>query len=219
MYRLSPNQPENSENIIILKPLKEPQSPSFKPFQLNTIPHSSSLKFVITHENNDKNFLEKKKNRKISSIFFKNDSKNGRWSKEEHNRFIDAIILYGNDWKKVQKHVATRTSTQARSHAQKFLMKLRNSEIFKNIDLSISWTKAVNLIKKKFNEKDLDNVLKSISSNFPNEINKINNNIENNFNKKKRYDINIIKKNEINDDTELNSNFEEEHKDNRNIKE
>jgi hypothetical protein len=61
MYRLSPNQPENSENIIILKPLKEPQSPSFKPFQLNTIPHSSSLKFVITHENNDKNFLEKKK--------------------------------------------------------------------------------------------------------------------------------------------------------------
>ena len=175
MYRLSPNQPKNSENIIILKPIKESQSNNFKPFQLQKIPSSSSYKFIITHENpdNNKNFLEKKKNRKINSIFLKNDSKNGRWTKEEHNRFIDAIILYGNDWKKVQKHVATRTSTQARSHAQKFLMKLRNSEIFKNIDLSISWTKAVNLIKKKFNEKDLDNLLKSVSNNIGNNINKI----------------------------------------------
>ena len=32
-----------------------------------------------------------------------------------------AIELYGKDWKQVQNYVGTRTSTQARSHAQKVL--------------------------------------------------------------------------------------------------
>ena len=32
--------------------------------------------------------------------------------------------MYGKDWKHVQEHVGTRTSTQARSHAQKFFQKL-----------------------------------------------------------------------------------------------
>lgn len=45
----------------------------------------------------------------------------GRWSNDEHKLFLEAIDLYGRDWKKVQDHVGTRTSTQARSHAQKVL--------------------------------------------------------------------------------------------------
>lgn len=45
----------------------------------------------------------------------------GRWSPEEHKKFLEAIELYGRDWKKVQDYVGTRTSTQARSHAQKVL--------------------------------------------------------------------------------------------------
>ena len=45
----------------------------------------------------------------------------GRWSKEEHNKFLEAIEIYGRDWKKVESYVGTRTSTQARSHAQKVL--------------------------------------------------------------------------------------------------
>jgi len=47
--------------------------------------------------------------------------KSGRWSTEEHEKFLEAIDLYGPNWKKVQGHVLTRTSTQARSHAQKVL--------------------------------------------------------------------------------------------------
>ena len=31
--------------------------------------------------------------------------------------------LYGKDWKKVEQHVGTRSSTQARSHAQKVFLK------------------------------------------------------------------------------------------------
>jgi len=38
----------------------------------------------------------------------------------EHVRFLESLKLYGKNWKKVEEYVATRTSTQARSHAQKF---------------------------------------------------------------------------------------------------
>ena len=89
---------------------------------------------LIVSDENKQSFLQKKKSRKLKSLSIQNnntDNSNGRWTKEEHNRFIEAIINFGNDWKKVQKYVSTRTRTQARSHAQKFLMKFRNSEFFK----------------------------------------------------------------------------------------
>jgi SHAQKYF class myb-like DNA-binding protein len=56
----------------------------------------------------------------------KNDTQfsNGRWTKEEHQRFIDAIKLHGKNWKKVEEYVATRNGPQVRSHAQKFFLKL-----------------------------------------------------------------------------------------------
>eukprot|EP00829_Urostomides_striatus_P008425 TRINITY_DN1926_c0_g1_i2.p3 TRINITY_DN1926_c0_g1~~TRINITY_DN1926_c0_g1_i2.p3 ORF type:complete len:113 (+),score=52.67 TRINITY_DN1926_c0_g1_i2:64-402(+) len=41
--------------------------------------------------------------------------KGGRWSKEEHELFLEALQLFGKDWKKVQQHVGTRTTTQALS--------------------------------------------------------------------------------------------------------
>jgi SHAQKYF class myb-like DNA-binding protein len=55
--------------------------------------------------------------------------KNGRWTRDEHFRFLEALKLYGKEWKRVQEHVASRTSTQARSHAQKFFVKLEKRNL------------------------------------------------------------------------------------------
>ena len=53
----------------------------------------------------------------------------GRWSKNEHKKFLEAIKLYGKNWQKEHKYVGTRNSTQARSHAQKYFAKLERSRI------------------------------------------------------------------------------------------
>ena len=75
----------------------------------------------------------------ISNIINKNDSirikkeeeylkhNSGRWSEEEHQKFIEGILEYGNEWKKVRKIIKTRTSTQARSHAQKFFLIIKKN--------------------------------------------------------------------------------------------
>lgn len=48
----------------------------------------------------------------------------GRWTKEEHQRFIEGLKLFGKNWKKVEEHVGTRNGAQIRSHAQKFFNRL-----------------------------------------------------------------------------------------------
>jgi SHAQKYF class myb-like DNA-binding protein len=51
----------------------------------------------------------------------------GRWTEIEHKKFLEAILMYGNEWKRVQQYISTRSSTQARSHAQKFFLRLKKS--------------------------------------------------------------------------------------------
>ncbi len=80
--------------------------------------------FEIPQKDNsliDSNYKKKKKMINLVGDPFKT----GRWTHEEHQKFVEAIFIYGNDWKVVQKHIGTRTSTQARSHAQKFLIRLK----------------------------------------------------------------------------------------------
>ena len=58
----------------------------------------------------------------------------GRWNEEEHQKFIEGILEYGNEWKSVQKIVKTRSSTQARSHAQKFVLSIKKLMEKKNFE-------------------------------------------------------------------------------------
>ena len=48
----------------------------------------------------------------------------GRWTVKEHERFLEALRIYGKDWTMIQRHVKTRQVTNIRAHAQKFLLKL-----------------------------------------------------------------------------------------------
>ena len=51
----------------------------------------------------------------------------GRWTKEEHDAFLQGLQLYGKEWKKVAAKVRTRTVVQTRTHAQKYFQKLQKS--------------------------------------------------------------------------------------------
>ena len=72
-------------------------------------------------------------NTKIKSHkkIIKNEAKDlneGRWTIEEKTKFIEAFLENGKKWKIIQNYIGTRTSTQTRSHAQKFLLKLKSIE-------------------------------------------------------------------------------------------
>lgn len=47
----------------------------------------------------------------------------GRWTNEEHNKFLEGMEKFGKNWKKIQQYIGTRSGTQIRSHAQKYFMK------------------------------------------------------------------------------------------------
>lgn len=49
---------------------------------------------------------------------------NGRWTDEEHDKFVEAIKLYGKDWNLIEKYIGSRSCSQIRSHCQKFFSKL-----------------------------------------------------------------------------------------------
>ena len=36
----------------------------------------------------------------------------GYWSKSDHNKFIEALYLYENDWTRIQEYVKDRTIKQ-----------------------------------------------------------------------------------------------------------
>jgi SHAQKYF class myb-like DNA-binding protein len=64
---------------------------------------------------------------------FGNPSIQGRWTQKEHLIFLAWIIHFGRDWKKIEYHVQTRSSAQARSHAQKVLKKMDRNAIMREI--------------------------------------------------------------------------------------
>lgn len=96
----------------------------------------SSTSYAITEvrqKDKSKNTAVKRKKRNYESIAKAKATKghynSGRWTRLEHFKFLEALKIFGKEWQKVQQHVFTRTSTQARSHAQKFFVKLDKKQL------------------------------------------------------------------------------------------
>lgn len=113
----------------------------------NQILNSDSLTNLKIKNNKDENF------------------KTGRWHPDEHQRFIEAILKYGNEWKKVQSHVVTRSSTQARSHAQKFFVKIKKTNLLDfNIDLTKNSIKSLHEVANQMNSDQYLNTIKTLNN-------------------------------------------------------
>ena len=52
----------------------------------------------------------------------------GRWTREEHQAFLEGLKECGREWKKVAQRIPTRTSAQIRSHAQKYFAKIQREQ-------------------------------------------------------------------------------------------
>jgi SHAQKYF class myb-like DNA-binding protein len=120
------NQEKNDSNFFLNKKRK---------FKVNYISNDKEK----TLNENYKPIVKEKKNKKeniFSSTEIKGENE-GRWNDDEHVKFLEAINIYGNNWREVQKYVKTRSSNQVRSHAQKFILKLKT---FKDSSLGIDFT-------------------------------------------------------------------------------
>lgn len=133
-----------------------------------TLPLNSSttVSSIVSHgvvsKNKSKTFKEL---RMKSKRLTKEGSFNcGRWQPDEHKRFIEAILKYGNEWKLVQKHVGTRSSTQARSHAQKFFFKIKKANI---LDLeeepSKNSIKTLHTLANSFTSDEYSNTVETLN--------------------------------------------------------
>ncbi|XP_073142971.1 protein LATE ELONGATED HYPOCOTYL [Henckelia pumila] len=58
-----------------------------------------------------------------------------RWTEEEHNKFLEALKLYGRAWQRIEEHIGTKTAVQIRSHAQKFFTKLEKESFVKGVPI------------------------------------------------------------------------------------
>lgn len=121
--------------------------------------------FLIKEESTPSNLLQKKTLLKLNEQKIENNNLNGgRWSKDEQRRFAEAVLKFGNDWKKIQNHISSRNITQVRAHAQKFLMKLKENKFLqkKGMELSLSWTKVMNCLRSTLSYDELKEVLFSV---------------------------------------------------------
>ena len=97
-----PNVDTTESTLLSKETEKKPLPKKVKPHLFNTINYD---------------FFENLINKNINE---------GRWSSDEHIRFLRAYINFGKKYKLSQKYIGSRNSMQIRSHAQKFFLKLKN---------------------------------------------------------------------------------------------
>ncbi|KAG7358982.1 Myb-like DNA-binding protein [Nitzschia inconspicua] len=86
----------------------------------------------------------KGKRKRSFSGSLKSGQTSGRWTREEHQAFLEGLKECGREWKKVAMRIPTRTSAQIRSHAQKYFAKLQRDHDSSHHLLTASITGGAN---------------------------------------------------------------------------
>jgi len=193
--------PENSSLSFFSSSLSDNLNDIFSDLSPN--PPKKDIKFILTKEEVPQTFLKKKIALKTYELGLGQISNGGRWNKEEQTRFAEAVYKYGNDWKKIQSHIYSRNLTQVRSHAQKFLMKLKETEFYKKLglDLNLSWTKVMNYLRANVEFNILKEILFSVEQNEEKNNEKKKRSLKGNKNNKNKKS----KKNKIDESFNLNN--------------
>ncbi len=133
---------------------------------IKDVPYSQKSTFQATDYDSEKKMMKKSKEikNKQKRVNREGNFNCGRWQPEEHQRFIEAIMKYGNEWKSVQRHVGTRSSTQARSHAQKFFVKIKKTNLPDlNVDLTKNSIKTLHEIANTMNSDEYFKAIKTLN--------------------------------------------------------
>lgn len=146
-------------NVEAKKILKRKTKPHFFIIKENALKNKNLIGLKRKEEIEDKNNLTESE--EISNNIFNikyRKINSGRWSREENIKFIEAIVDLGKNWKKIHKYIGSRSSSQTRSHAQKFLLKMKS---IKNAKFNINFSNIRNIY-------DLINEIKKGKQNFEN---------------------------------------------------
>ena len=100
----------------------------------NSESSESTFSIKETEKNESSAKLPQKTVKKLFSIIDynlfddleKGDINEGRWSSEEHIKFIKAFVYFGKKYKLIQKYISSRNCHQIRSHAQKFVLRIKS---------------------------------------------------------------------------------------------
>jgi len=120
-FSLKKTNSMNSTNIFQITNIKDNNENDNNKYALSTkIIENNDYKNLYEQQQVNNNIKENE-----NSDSNQNEYNTGRWTNEEHEKFIEGILKFGNEWKRVQSIIKTRSSTQARSHAQKFFLRMK----------------------------------------------------------------------------------------------
>ena len=165
--KIKPISINENNNTCKQKSNNENTNPIISQFRPITQIQNNNLNITFSEEDNffslsNNNTSIKQNNQDNSKVSI------GRWHLGEHKRFLEAIIKFGNDWKKVEKYIGTRTSSQARSHAQKFFIKLKEEQkklkISNDIDYSNSTIKSFHDALQSMSAEKKENIIKELEN-------------------------------------------------------
>ena len=129
----------------------------------------------------------------------------GRWSYDEHIKFIKAFVYLGKNYSLIQRYISSRNVRQIISHAQKFfkrLKQIKNNEYDFSSDKIKNLTDIFNIIEKnnKTNMNNEEYFIHTLITLFP---------------KKSKNDLFVINKNNIDNKIYKNEEINKEDKEDK----